>query len=319
MKVTCLSLALCALLLQGCESARPPHIPISAANALSIHAIQSPEEVVASLNRLYDDQNNDCREIGSNLPRGHYYCSGLLIRATQDGDYLPWTFSPGAIAQGGAAFSWIRKDMHPAMMLNPSGFILRNAREGERYGLPGFDAGLICLYPFDASTSGNLRHNGCGRLNEKPVTQAIYPQPDVPHRNAGHAWGSCEEIGITTIADWIEYTGDLQAGDTHNQCSWNVDSQIGWNNALAIAPQYPSMDFIWNELIMATVDDGYSLKDYIPAVFLYAPSLEAGLEPARNFQRKLAAHGNVVPIVRLDYQAQPPFSYHAQDQIIALP
>ncbi|TDV69870.1 hypothetical protein [Pseudomonas sp. LP_7_YM] len=317
MKMICIHLAFC-LLLQGCSSApSTPHAPGIATALQTSHIAQSPEEVVASLNRLYNDDQKDCREIGTDLPRGHYYCSGLLIRATSDGDYLPWTSSPGAIAQGGAAFSWIRKDMHPGTMLNPSGFILRNAKEGERYGLPGYDAGLICLYPFDASTSGNMRHNGCGRQGSKPTTQAVYPQPGVPHRNAAYAWGSCEDIGIRTVAEWVEYTGDLQAGDTHNQCSWNVDSQTGWNNALAIAPLYPSLDFIWNELIMATVDDGYSLKDYIPAVFLYAPSREEGLEAARNFQRKLAANGNTVPIVRLDYQARQPFSYHVEDQAIA--
>lgn len=308
-------------LVSGCHTASfntsPPMGEGTARQASK--SVQTPETVVESLNRLYNDDQDDCREIGTNLPRGHYYCSGVLIRATSDGDYLPWTHSPAAIAKGATSFSWVRKDMHPTMMLTPSGFILRNAREGERYGLPGYDAGLICVYPFDASTAGNMHHNGCGRISGKPTIHRVYPQPSIPHHNAAYAWGSCEDIGISTAPEWLDYTGDLSGGDTRVQCSWNVDNQDGWKYAIAIKHQYPTLHFLWNELLMATVDDGYPLKDYIPAVFLYAPALAEGLEPARNFQRKLAANGNSVPIVRLDFQAPRPFSYHAEDQAIPQP
>lgn len=310
MRMLCTALLACACLLPGCESRRPA--PFAQAPVTA----QTPAQVVASLNRLYNDvQQNDCREIGTNLPRGHYYCSGIIIRATEDGDYLPWTFSPGAVAQGAASFSWIRRDMHPAVMFRPSGFVVRTVKEAEQTGLPGYDAGMICLYPLDASTSGNRGHNGCAV--RQPSVHVFYPQPDVPHRNAAYAWGSCEDIGVTTLGDWLGYTGDMQGGATEDQCSWNADSQSGWNNAIATPVHYPDLSFIWNELLMATVDDGYSLKNYIPAVYLAASSLETGLEPARNFQRKLAAHGNQVPIVRLDLQAAQPFSYHEEDQVIA--
>ncbi len=317
MKMLVNSLIVCSLLLTGCESATPqrPVPPVTTAHNPA-HAAQSSDDLVASLNRLYNDEQQDCREIGSNLPRGHYYCSGIIIRATADGDYLPWTHSPASMTRGSASFSWFRKDDHPTLLLQPSGFILRNAVEADRLGLPGFDAGFICLFPKDAETAGNPLHNGCISRFAEPVVHQIHPQPDTPHRNAQFAWGSCKDIGITTLEQWMAYTGDMLGSNaTTTQCSWNVDSQNGWRNSIAMQGHYPDFDFYWNELLMATVDDGYGLKDQISAVFLDAAGYAQGIEPARNFQRKLIANDSYAPIVRLDLSSARPFSFHQEDQV----
>lgn len=330
MKMICTRLVLCAILLQGCQSSlKPPQTQTqtsaSVAIAPSLRPAQAPEEIVASLNRLYnDDQQNDCREIGTHLPRGHYYCSGILIRATSDGDYLPWTHSPSSIARGSASFSWIRADVQTSMMLTPSGFILRNATEGHRLGLPGYDEGFICLYPFDASTAALMLHKGCG--HRKNTVQATYPQPEASHHNALYAWGSCEDIGITTLAAWMEYTllhnpapPTRPVDPTVYICAWNADSQSGWNNAIAAHRLFPDYAFLWNELMMTTVDDGYGLKDYISAIFYDTTYGDNGIEPARNFQRKAYENGNYLPIVRLNFTApaQERFSLRPEDQAIA--
>lgn len=321
MKMFVKCLIISSLLLTGCESVIPqrPTPPVTTAHNPT-HTAQSSDDLVASLNRLYNDEQQDCREIGSNLPRGFYYCSGIIIRATADGDYLPWTHSPGSIERGSASFSWFRKDDHPELMLQPSGFILRNAVEGNRLGLPAFDAGFICLFPKDASTTGNPLHNGCISRFGKPVVHQAHPQPDVPHHNAEFAWGSCEDLGITTLQQWMDYAGDMSGNYyTETQCSWNADSQNGWRNSIAMQAHHPEYDFLWNELLMATVDDGYPLKDQISAVFLNAASYDQGLEPARNFQRKLVANGSYAPIVRLDLSSAQPFSFHQEDQVTAAP
>lgn len=176
MKMPCTYLLFLALLLQGCQ----PHDTLfSTAPDAAVHPVQAPGDVVASLNRLYvDTQQNDCRELGTNLPRGHYYCSGVLLRGTSDGDYLPWLHSPASIEKGSTSFSWIRADLGTSVTFRPSGFILRNATEGNRLGLPGYDEGFICLYPFDAETGSLTIHQGCG--HKVNTIQATYPQPGHP-------------------------------------------------------------------------------------------------------------------------------------------
>lgn len=315
MLISCLIIS--SVLLSGCDSIGQlvPFRHESTGHSTA-RAVQSSDELVAALNRQYNDDQQDCREIGSGLPRGHYYCSGIIIRATADGDYLPWTHSPASISRGATSYSWFRKDDHPTLLLQPSGFILRNAVEGKRLGVPGFDAGFICLFPKDASTANNPLHNGCISRFARPTVDRAHPQPDVPHRNAAFAWGSCEDIGITTLEQWINYTGDmLGAFSTSTQCSWNADSQNGWRNSIAMQAHYPDFDFYWNELLMATVDDGYGLKDLISAVFLDAENHQLGIEAARNFQRKLAANGSYAPIVRMDLSSTLPFSFHQEDQV----
>lgn len=104
------------------------------------------------------------------------------------------------------------------------------------------------------------------------------------------------------------------------QCSWNADSQKGWRNSIAMQEHYPLWDIAWNELLMATVDDGYGLKDLISAVFVDSVDsahCDSGIETARNFQRKLVANGSYAPIVRMDLSSEQPFSYHQEDQVIA--
>ncbi|MDH0746254.1 hypothetical protein N5D61_07860 [Pseudomonas sp. GD03842] len=312
MKMACFVFIICTALVHGCASVTSPQPP-TVANARA----EQSEQAAADLNRLFNDvQQNDCREIGTNLPRGLYYCSGVIIRATSDGDYLPWTHSPASMARGSASFSWFRKDDHPTVLLSGSGFIVRNAVESHRLGLPGFDEGFICLFPKDASTGGNVLHNGCISRFAKPVIHQAHLQPDIPHHNARFAWGSCEDAGITSLEQWMDYTGDM-LGDysTSTQCSWNVDSQNGWRNSLAMQTHYPLFDFYWNELLMATVDDGYSLKDMISAVFLDVSNYDQNIQPARNFQRKLIANNSYAPILRLDLSSDQPFSFHQEDQI----
>ncbi|WP_455913183.1 hypothetical protein [Pseudomonas syringae] len=308
-------------LVTGCQSATPQSpARLETHASYAAQGKQSSEALVASLNRQYNDINEDCREIGTDLRRGHYYCSGLIVRGTTDGDYLPWTHSPNSMNRGATSFSWIRRDAHPKWsVMRQAGFILRNAVEGHRLGLPGYDAGFICLFPKDAGTGQNVRHNGCVPREPGNGVHRVYPQPKATHKNSEYAWGSRESFGITTLEGWIAYTGDMQFSSS-TQCSWNADSQKGWRNSIAMQEHYPLWDIAWNELLMATVDDGYGLKDLISAVFVDSVDsahYDSGIETARNFQRKLVANGSYAPIVRMDLSSEQPFSYHQEDQVIA--
>lgn len=294
--------------------------------------VEPPALVVATMNRLYNDSQNNCREVHTDEPRGHYYCSGILIRGVSDGDYPPWSHGPGAIQTGASSYSWIRHDLDLPLpyepLIRPAGFILRNPAYGAHNRLFAIDAGFICLYPFDNQTSGNTRHKGCGLKG--PSIQAVFPQPVAHHHNASNAWGSCESINVTTLDSWLQlYKLHLMDGSNYHkeQCSWNVDNQAGWNNAIAgfniIRKDYPAHVYGWNELLLNIVDDGSVLKKYM-AAFYYAPELnpEPGeatpLEVARTFQRKLNANGYTVPILLLDFTSPSThrFSYHPEDQAI---
>jgi len=317
------------------DTASSPQLPIKSEPAPStpvkkISPIESPEVVVATLNRLYSDSQNNCREVGTNEPRGHYYCSGVLIRGVNDGDYPPWSHSPGSIQQGSSSYSWIRQDIYPKdvdrnALLRAQGFILRNPAYGAENRLFAIDAGFMCLFPFDGETGAYPFHKGCAV--REPGIQAVYPQPEARHHNAIDAWGSCENSNVRTLAQWYAYykTHFVNIPRHRAQCSWNVDNQQGWNNAIAAFNTLQEQDgYNWNELLLNVVDDGSVLKKYI-AAFYYShdirlyPGDPAALEAARTFQRKLNENGYTVPIVMLDFSAPPAqrFSYHPEDQAIA--
>ena len=267
--------------------------------------VQSPDRVVASMNRLYNDSNNKCLEAGTQEPRGHYYCSGITIRVVSSGDYPPWSHSPNVIETGSSSYSWIRHDYQTERLLYPAGFILRNPLEGATEGLQALENGFMCLYPFDAITGTNSVHKGCG-LKKTNIIQAIYPQPTTNSNNAAHAWGSCEAMGVTTRTAWEEFFlkhSDLIHGE-RTLCSWNIESQSGWNNAIASHANFYSQLPVTNELLLEIKDDGTMLKKYI-AAFFYDPANKPGegLENARTFQTKLNAGGYTVPILRIDFTA----------------
>jgi hypothetical protein len=292
--------------------------------------VERPEVVVATLNRLYNDTQNNCREVTTNEPRGHYYCSGVLVRGVRDGDFPPWSHSPINIAKGSSSYSWIRHDIPPKAthiepLLRAQGFILRNPMYGAQNRLFAIDVGFICLFPFDGEVDAYPFHKGCAV--RKPGIQAIYPQPEAKHHNAVHAWGSCEDSNIRTLAQWYAYydTHFVEFPPQRAQCSWNVDNPLGWDNAIAaFNVLHERGEYSWNELLLTVVDDGSVLKKYIAAFYythdvnLYPGDPEA-LEAARSFQRKLNANGYTVPILLLDFDAPPAqrFSYHPEDQAIA--
>jgi hypothetical protein len=102
-------------------------------------AVQPPDVILAAMNRNYNESQNNCLERGSNLPRGHYYCSGVLVRTVNDGNFDPWMSSPNAIAIGATSYAWIRKDVRNTTLFHPAGFVLRNKAEAIADSLPGLE------------------------------------------------------------------------------------------------------------------------------------------------------------------------------------
>jgi hypothetical protein len=310
-----------ALMLSGCASRLSPP-PEQAGHALPQFSeaikpasqLQKPAQVLADVNTNYKETTTNCREYGSNLPRGHYYCSGVILRTVDNGNFNPWIYSPTSIAIGATSYTWLRRGVIQTRLYHPAGFILRNRIDAITHDLPGLGTGFICLYPFDASTSTTNGHQGCGNRGKQAFKSR---QARLADDSSAYAWGSCEGMGITTATQWDQHFQSI-GQVTSRQCSWNVDSQHGWNNMIASRGDFPQLKSVWNELMLNNYGDGTQMPKYIAAYF-YDVSRAGGLDAARNFQVRMNNAGYNVPILRLNFAnaGGDLFSYNAADQAVA--
>lgn len=304
-------LLICSLaLLSACSSSLPlAQRPQANIDAPITHGVQlqKPAAVLEAMNRNYNETQTNCREAGSGEARGHYYCSGVLARTVDDGNFTPWSYSTSAIRLGATSYSWIRQDVQTNRLFHRAGFILRNKTEAIAHNLPGLETGFICIYPFNASTASNLNHNGCGLRS----LNTSFAQRETRNNNSAYAWGSCEAAGITTLAQWEQYY--LQHNG--NQCSWNIENQTGWNAVIASMNNHNSAAH--NEIMLQNYNNGDAMPRYI-AAFFYDVRITGALADAQNFQRKLDAAGYSVPILRLDFTAPKAnrFAYSDSDQAV---
>jgi hypothetical protein len=323
MKAWILSISLSLLI--ACSSQSPPisrPTPPSAITNDSTQTapraqLQKPAEVLADVIKNYNETTTRCLEYGSGKDRGHYYCSGVLVRTVDDGNFKPWMYSPTAIAIGASSYSWLRRDVRQTQLYHPAGFILRNRIDAVAHGLPGLESGFICLYPYDASTSTANGHQGCGYRGRKTAEPAPVEPIEPSDDNSKYAWGSCAGLGITTATQWDNHFQSVGYVKTR-QCSWNIDSQHGWNNMIASRGDFPTLVDTWNEILLSNYGDGGQMPKYI-AAFFYDVNKAGGLAAARNFQVKMYGDGYNVPILRLNFNAtnDARFSYVAADQAVA--
>lgn len=261
----------------------------------------------------YTETTRDCREYGSGKARGHYYCSGVLVRTVNDGDFNPWIYSPAALDIGATSYSWMRTDVNISELYHPAGFILRNRIDAVAHDLPGLESGFVCLYPFDASTSVANKFKGCGYRGKRAEdASSVGPKDD----NSQYAWGSCTGLNIVTASQWDAHFNSV-ANQTSRQCSWNVDSQHGWNNMIASRGDYPALQDLWNEILLSNYGTGAQMPKYI-AAFFYDVNRTGGLTAAQHFQTKMNNAGYNVPILRVNFNAATAnrFSYVETDQAI---
>lgn len=294
---------------------------VSSLSAKSLEIIEKPEVVVEDLNRLYKDNQDNCKEVGSGEPRGTYYCSGVIVRGVSDGDYLPWTFGPLSILNGGASFSWIRHDVPFIKLWKPAGLILRNRAVAAGNGLPAIDTGFICIFPTDGQTGGNPNHGGCGLYKGPPDA---HPQPDANHLNVANAWGQCEALGVQTVSDWVAFYESTSDNPLwRKQCSWNIDSQSGWSNAITLYAMYYQnpYHYVHNEMVLRVPSAEFNVRDEITAFFYsqYSDGTIEGLKESQSFQQKAFMGRRIIPIVRISAtNALPTFSYFPQDQAVPM-
>lgn len=306
-----------------------------------------PYATLERINRNYNTLDNACREPDTGAPRGHYYCSGVTLRMVDDGPFNPWDYSEFAKKTGATSYSWIRRDLSINGLVRPAGFILRTPRDAHALGLPVMETGFMCIYSFDGFTGPERRWHGCGSYNQPLPNDNQAKSATVPaNRNQALAWGSCDSLGIDTANQWRQNYRFVRTDMNRiqvAQCSWNIEQAGDWD-AMIDTHQNPNVRNdhfarreLSNEMMLRNASedgDGSARLPYIDAFVwdvnstyvaptrgdVKRPTPVVGLEPARNFQRKLYAQGYAVPILRLDFKkpASERFSYAPEDQVIAL-
>ncbi|WP_175651094.1 DUF2599 domain-containing protein [Pseudomonas sp. Marseille-P9899] len=302
---------------------------------------RSAQATVERINRNYNTLDNACKEVGSGAPRGHYYCSGVTLRMVNDGPFNPWDYSPYAVKTGATSWTWLRSDLSIVVLVHPAGMIMRTPVDAERLGAPVKQEGFVCIYPFDAGTGPERKWHGCGDYGKgQPSTAG---QGGAANLNATTAYGTCPEKGVSSLTEWQKAYGNTTVQRV--QCSFEADDPAQWNEMIQIHESRAKANntaplavrTLTNEFMMrnaSETSDGSDTKKYIDA-FVFNPNSnfnystygdtkpqkpEDGLTSARNFQKKLAAAGFIVPIVRVDFTkpATARFAYVETDQAIEL-
>ncbi|PHN31619.1 hypothetical protein [Pseudomonas sp. ICMP 561] len=258
-------------------------------------------------NSEYNDSDVSCTQPVTGQARGHYFCSGVLLRAVDNGSFNPWEPSPAALTLKGLSFSWIRHDVGINNLYHPAGFIVLSPEASMYSYVPGIVAvdEAICVYPFDAWTTRTMdrSHGGCDF--EGTGLTGLHG-----------SWGSCEnKLGYSTVAQWnTHFSSEGQVN--YRQCSWGADNPQGWRNMIESRRNF-SDEQSWNEVLeRVTVQSSPYLRSWVTA-FFYDVRKSGGLANARIFQQKMANTGKRVPILRLDFTAAATsrFQYVVSDQV----
>jgi hypothetical protein len=280
-----------------------PGVPTQTSTAMSIQSeignFPAPEaplvdgvDVSRNLNDRYADVTQEC---SGSAPA--YYCSGVMIRGTQNGNFDPWNPSAAAGNLGGVSFSYLRQDAYVKDVYRNSGFVLLPQQEAisKNQALE-----YLCVYPYDAWTALPDRPDaGCG-------FQPMAVNPDL---------STCSQVNATTEAGWNSFTSTL--GKQQEQCSLSTQDPVQFMTSLKVRANRPSnMPDAWNEVLVKTWDQ--NIPERLPMqAFFYKNA--SGLTEAKAYQQKyFTKTGGWLPIVKLDLTRLKdlPFSYAPTDQAI---
>lgn len=282
--------------------------------------------ITALINKNYNEDTTSCTEYGNGAARGLYFCSGVLLRTTDNGNFPPWESSPLALDLRATSYAWIRHDLNTRILYKGAGFILLSPADVLATAVPGItyptfpnhNPVVKCVYPFDAWTTrdGTDRHYlGCDYEN----TGVGSPIADRP-------WGSCnDKEGYTSASQYEAHLA--RNGYLHwKQCSWNADSSLSWRQMIASHNKLVNGNPLayWNEVMLYNAGHTSSLpgtnelmRKWIVA-FFYDVQRAGSKGVAQAFQQKMAATGKRVPILKLDFTAAPAsrFQYIVADQVM---
>lgn len=322
--------AVCFLLISGCvTSIRSPTEPVAvtadpqlaATNTAPRASLADGQSIADLMNKNYNETTTSCTEYGTGKTRGYYFCTGVLARTTDNGNFNPWEPSSTALQLRATSFSWIRHDLNTRAFYKRAGFLLLSPADvlagvipGATYPMVNGNVVVTCVYPFDAHTTRTMNRNYLG---------CDFEGTGLGHPNIGHTWGSCDnKLGLTTAAQWNNHF--ISSGQVnYRQCSWNADNPQGWRNAIASHASFPTGQSSWNEVMFFNFGPNASpgiddLMAHWIVAFFYDPARSGSLSDAQAFQAKLATVKNRrVPILKLDFNAPAAqrFQFNAADQV----
>ena len=287
-------------------------------------ALSDGPGIAALINKNYNEDTTSCTEYGTGIARGYYFCTGVLLRTTDNGDFLPWQSSDSALTLRATSYSWIRHDLDTRTFYKRAGFMVLNPADILADAVPGLDylsytdasesPAIDCVYPFDAWTTRTM-NRGRGGCNFEGTGLGS----SLPSR-----WGSCDSgLGYSTSEQWNSHF--RQAGEiNYKQCSWSSDNQQGWRNAIASHRGFPNQSQ-WNEVMIANwggtayVAQAAEITRKWVVAFFYDAAKAGSLTDAQAFQQKMAITGKRVPILRIDFSlpAAQRFAFRSQDQLAA--
>jgi len=255
-----------------------------------------PEGVnlASRLNDRYAATREKCEE---QMPA--YYCSGVMIRGTQNGNFDPWNPSAQAIALGGVSFSYLRADAYVSDVYRNSGFIVLTEQEAVSKNK---SLDYLCVYPYDAWTAQPQRPaGGCGF------------QPRSVHIADS---STCDQVNATTESGWYTFTSNL--AKQQDQCSLSTHDPEQFLTSLKVrANRLTNMPDAWNEVLVSVWDQNVPGQLPLEAFFYKNPT---GLAEAKAYQQKYATRtgGLWLPVVKLDLTQLKgaPFSYSPTDQAV---
>lgn len=311
--------ALVLALLAGCSSQvtrdvlPPPAVggpsPLAPRAAIQTE-LSDGAGIAALINKNYNENTNSCTEYGTGIARGYYFCTGVLLRTTDNGNFNPWESSATALQLMATSYSWVRHDFGTRTFFKRAGFIVLSPADAIADAVPGIGylkyaegnrgPAVDCVYPFDAHTTRTM-NRGRGGCN--------FEGTGLSRPMASPRWGSCDSgLGYTTSQQWNSH---FRSGGEVNykQCSWSSDNQQGWRNAIASKREFPAQSQ-WNEVMMYNwggVPDGAPRAAEITRLwivaFFYDYAKPGALADAKAFQQKMANTGKRVPILRIDFNA----------------
>jgi hypothetical protein len=257
------------------------------------------EQIAGDLNARYNDTRPVCDD-----SKPAYYCSGIALRATVNGDYDPWNPSPSGERVGGVSFSYMRKDTYITDFLYNSGFLLFDQDDAVSQDK---ELTYLCIYAYDSWTLHGNTDKGCGF---KPKAADL---------------SSCASVGVFTADQWYAYTQRL----THQkyQCSLSTADPAQFYTSIQVRARTPALPtpiaYGYNELMIGTWPQNIGAQLPIQAFFykINAPTGNpaAALAEAKVYQTKYMQRTQIwVPVIKVDLKrnAENPFSYAEADQAI---
>ncbi|WP_297832335.1 DUF2599 domain-containing protein [Pseudomonas sp.] len=259
-------------------------------------------EAAKKMDDYYQKTVDNC---GAERPA--YLCSGLMLRGTQHSEkYFIWNPSPTSVANGGASFSYLRKDAKYDRLglLNYNGYAVKPADE---VTLPEKKLNVVCFFPIDAWTD-TRDQQGCGD-NSTTVTKEFF----------------CNKINVLTSQQW--FTNYTQVGKKRpNVCAFDVretsksEAVNAFNQGLRAMGLLGAEGFSrQNEIRVATW--AQNVPEELPILaFIYTRKLALASAKAdqSDFYNKT---GKWIPVINLDLPNVPvadaKFTYKPDDQAVA--